>query len=71
MTRRENLFEQANEAGIRVINAQSKKDAYRVAIHLLEPDCDELEDALYRADRDLFNTIVVHTQQTWPMRKLS
>lgn len=65
MTRLE-LFEQAAELGVKIIQAQSKKDNMRVAIHLLNPTLCEMEDALCVAERDMFLAIVVHTEKTFP-----
>lgn len=66
MSRRQELFDMAHEIRIRVINAQKPLDANKIAIHLLNPSLDELEDALFQAEKDLFPTIVLHTVKTWP-----
>lgn len=51
---------------ILVLKAKNKKDAERIAIHLLKPTKTELERAMYQAERDGFETIVIHTDKTWP-----
>lgn len=66
MNRRDELFELASELGIEIKIAKNLKDQNRIAIHLLNPDLDELEDALQTAERDMFPTIVIHTVKTWP-----
>jgi urease accessory protein UreE len=63
--RREELFDLAHELGIRVLNAQSGADKFEVAIHLLYPNLDALEDALQVAERDNFQMIYIHNSQTW------
>jgi len=53
---------------VKVIKAKSQKDQNRVAIHLLNPTQSEIDDAMERAERDLFPAIVLHTVATWPSR---
>jgi hypothetical protein len=63
--RRQELFDQAAELGIRIRLAKKVKDANRIAIHLLNPDLDMLEDALHTAERDNFPEIVIHSAATF------
>ena len=65
MKRRNELFETADEMGIEIVNARTKNDAYKVAIHLLNPVMDDLERAIFMAEQNGFNTIVIHSRQTW------
>ena len=63
--RRQELFDFAHEIGVKVINAKSKDDNQKIAIHLLNPNLDALEDALCVAERDQFSMIVIHSNETW------
>lgn len=63
---RHELFEIAAEMGIKIKIAQKVKDQNAIAIHLLNPEIDEIERALERAERDMFETIMIHTELTWP-----
>jgi hypothetical protein len=65
MTRQE-LFDQAYEAGINIKISQSEKCSFKIAIHLLNPTLEEVEDALNTAEKDMFKTIMIHTNLTWP-----
>lgn len=51
---------------VKVVKAKSKADAYRIAIHLLNPTQSEFDRAQEQADRDMFGTIVIHSAKTWP-----
>lgn len=66
MSRRQELFNRAADLGIKIIHAQGPKDAERCAIHLLTPDLQEVDEALDRAEIDLWPAIVVHSDLTWP-----
>lgn len=55
--------------GIDILLARRPEDGRKVAIHLYEPSRSEFEDAIDRAHRDGFETIVIHTAQTWPGRR--
>lgn len=59
MNRREDLFDLANELGIKIINAK-ESDKTNIGIHLLAPDLDDLEDALQVAERDMFPAIYIY-----------
>jgi hypothetical protein len=59
------LIEIANDLGIKVIEAKNKKDNGRQGIHLLNPDQSRFEDAICVAERDGFETIVLHSNATW------
>lgn len=64
--RRQELFDIAHQLGIKVINAHNVPNPRKlIAIHLLNPDLDALEDALQVAERDMFPAIVLHSNQTW------
>jgi ribonucleotide monophosphatase NagD (HAD superfamily) len=65
MSKRE-LIESAKEIGIQVIKARNSKDANRIGVHLLNPTAQELESAIYTAERDMFPAIVIHNSRTWP-----
>jgi hypothetical protein len=56
---------------IRVVYARSSADQNLVAIHLLDPDQDEISDAVDSACRDLFDLIVIHSAKTWPNKAVS
>jgi hypothetical protein len=60
------LIEAAKEVGIQVIKARHAKDAQRIGVHLLNPTAQELESAIYTAERDMFPAIVIHNSRTWP-----
>jgi len=60
------FLDAANELGLNIVLASSKRDNLRVAIHLLEPTEHELFDALDVAAKDLFPCIVIHSKKTWP-----
>lgn len=47
--------------------AFDESDASRVAVHVLEPTLNELMDAVEKAERDLFSTIMIHDSTTWSM----
>ena len=66
MQRKKELFEMAAEYGVKIINAKSSKDSSQVAIHLLNPDLDALEMAIFDADSKMFPAVVIHSRQTWP-----
>lgn len=51
---------------IEIYDANSKQDGNAIAIHLLNPDDRELEDAIEQAYRDNFDKIVCHNHKTWP-----
>ena len=52
------------QPGIEVMDAEA--DAEHVAIHLLEPDVREVDEAIERAYVDGFQLIICHTPKTWP-----
>lgn len=54
---------------IEVMYASKKSDAMRIAIHLLDPTPSEVDDAKKRAERDLFELIVIHSKKTWPSKQ--
>lgn len=62
---RSEIEQWAYEAKVKIVVATKDADRNRIAIHLLEPSFDELANALERAERDLFEAIVIHTQWTW------
>lgn len=68
MQRKNELLEMATDMGIAVLNAKDVSDANKTAIHLLNPDMDALEDAIFRADKHMFPAIVIHSRQTWPYK---
>lgn len=63
--RRQELFDVAHELGIKIVVAQTKQDSNRIAIHLLNPNLDALEDAINVAERDSFPAIVIHSNKTF------
>ena len=65
MKRRNELFETAEELGIEIVNARTKNDANIAGLHLLNPDMDELEHAIFTVETSSFNIIVIHSRQTW------
>jgi hypothetical protein len=62
------LLYAAQDNGVTITIATSIKDQNKIAIHLLNPELGEIEDALERAIANNFNTIVLHTIATWPGR---
>jgi hypothetical protein len=64
MTIRE-FYDMAETLGINIVIAKSVKDNDLSVIHLLNPNASELEDALNIAERDLFQTIVIHSNETF------
>lgn len=64
-TRRQQLFDYADEVNVKIVTALNKSDANRIGIHLLNPGLNELEDAIFSAERDLFPCIVLHSNSTW------
>lgn len=68
MQRKNELMEMASDMGISVVNAKNPEDGNKTAIHILNPDMDALENAIHDADHKCFNTIVIHSKQTWPYR---
>ena len=72
LQRLKDIRSRLRESGIKVIMAYDDRDASIVAIHLLKPSLREVEDALDTAERDLFETIVIHLSvSTWPMARRS
>jgi hypothetical protein len=67
MQRKQELFEMATDIGIKIINARTKDDANVSAIHILNPDMESLEDAIWSASREGFDTVMIHSRQTWPI----
>lgn len=65
----QNLLNLAKNNGIKILTAKTEKDCNRVAIHLNNPTSAEIEEAIYRATTDLFETIVIHTALTWPFEE--
>lgn len=65
MTRSE-LLDLAHENGITIVGATKPQQANLIAIHLLEPDFIEIEQAIYDAVKDNFERVVIHTKLTWP-----
>lgn len=65
MLKNRELYDKAFDLGIKVINATKEADKYLVGIHLLSPDIAELEDALNTAERDLYPTIIIHSNKTF------
>lgn len=59
------LLDLAFKEGINIVCANNNKDKNRVGIHLLYPNIQELEHAVYRAANNNFKTIVVHSKETW------
>lgn len=57
------------DTGIKFIRVKSGDDsqAGKVGIHLLLPTQRELENAVERAERDLFPAIYIHGFSTWPI----
>ena len=64
--RREEILNQAFKMGIRIKVAYKQSNKSAIAIHLLEPDMDEIENSLERAHKEGFDTIMIHTKMTWP-----
>lgn len=62
------VLERAYMLGVKLVVAQSSMDNQRIAIHLLNPDLSEIDDALDQAERDGFEVIVLHTKLTWPSK---
>jgi len=65
MSQKDRVFTVAADLGIKIIMAASVVDSNRVAIHLLNPNLDDLEDAIMTAERDNFPAIVIHSNATW------
>lgn len=53
-------------AQVHAIHAKTRRDNYRIAIHLLNPTSGELESAFEDAFAKGFGLIVLHTKKTWP-----
>lgn len=66
--RRDELFDMAAEIGVQIKIAKTTKDSQAIAIHLLNPEIDEVASALETAERDMFPTIMIHTELTWPCK---
>lgn len=64
LQRREELFEMAEEMGVEILNAKCKDDSHIEAIHILNPDMEALEKAIFDAS-DMFPAVVIHSRQTW------
>lgn len=64
--RRLDLMDAAHECGVSILFASKQADQLLVAIHLLNPDLDKLEDALETAAAKGFERIVIHSNATWP-----
>ena len=67
MQRKNEIFEMAEEMGIEIVNARTDRDSSMlVAIHLLNPDMQALEDSVFEAETNGYNFIVIYSKQTWP-----
>ena len=54
------------EPEIEVADATDAKDQNAIAVHLLEPDQDEIDRAVEDAMAQGFELVVCHTKKTWP-----
>lgn len=52
--------------GIKIQIANKESHTNKIAIHLLNPELSEIESALFDAEKDAFDLIVIHTELTWP-----
>jgi len=65
MKRKNDIFKAAEKLGIEILNAKTKEDGKRTAIHLLNPELNDLEDAVYEAEAKEMVMIVIHNRSTW------
>ena len=65
MKRHKELLENAEEMGIEIFNAKNKNDSQREGVHVLNPDMEALEDAVWEAEKNSFTMVIVHNRQTW------
>ena len=65
----ETLMQLANDNDISLVNASLEQHASLVAIHLLNPNLNDLGDAIDTAIKDGFFYIVCHNAKTWPKRQ--
>jgi hypothetical protein len=65
MQRKNDIMEMAQDLQIKVLTAKEAADSQMVGIHVLNPDLDALEDAIFEADGHGFEAIVIHSKQTW------
>ena len=59
------LYTWADSIGVTIAHAMDVADGRRIAIHLLNPNQRDLEDALATAERDGFQLIMLHSNKTW------
>jgi hypothetical protein len=65
MQRKNDIMEIAQGFQIKVLTAKEVTDNQLVGIHVLNPDFDALEDAVFEANDNGFEAIVIHSRQTW------
>ena len=63
---RQDLIECAHDNNIKIVIAKSTSYNRMIAVHLLNPNLEEIEDAIEAAVKDNFETIVIHSVLTWP-----
>lgn len=59
------ITNEMRKTGIKFETAKDNSDKSRVGIHLLNPDNNEIWNAINACDKDGFSTIWLHTDATW------